>query len=232
MKYFFSIILVLVVIQLSYAQYYYDRSKNPDKAQTDKKVGRDFDHYFSLSWDITRPTSNTSFIDQQSSIGTKLGFRKRINDVDRLWVGGDLSWSVFKQYVPYNTYYSSGSATSTDFYNYSYCYALSANLDYLFLPTEKVIVPYGALGLGLIYNKVVQYYNVYGSENDKLGVMIRPEVGVLIGFGENASWRMKVAAHLDFATTSISDFRYNIYQVGLQNFTGYGFQIGLVKMAW
>jgi hypothetical protein len=219
------ILLTVLICNSLKAQYYYDRSKNPDKVMTDKKVGRDFDRYYSFSWDINKPMTNSDFISQQSSLGTRFGFRKRLNEEDKLWVGGDFSWAVYKQYIPYTTYYTSNGATSTDLYNYSYNYALTANLDYMFRPTDKVIVPYGGLGIGLAFNRFAQYYNVYGSASDKWGLIVRPEVGVLIGFGENASWRMNIGAHFDYASTKDSNFGYD-------SFTNFGFRIGLVKMAW
>jgi hypothetical protein len=50
-------------------------------------------------------------------------------------------------------------------------------------------------------------------------------VGALFGFKENSPWRIKAAAHYDFATNTSSDF-------GYKNFMTMGFQVGIVKMAW
>ncbi len=219
------ILFTVLVFQSLQAQYYYDRSKSPERTVT-QKVGRDFDRYFSFSWDINQPMTNKDFISQQSSLGTRLGFRKRLNSEDKLWVGGDFSWTVYKQYIPYTTFYTASGATSTDMYNYSYNYALTVNLDYMLRSTDKVIVPYGGLGLGLSYNKFAQFYNIYGYASDKWGLMLRPEVGLLIGFGENSSWRMNVAAHFDYSTAADKDLGYS------SSFTNFGFRVGLVKMAW
>lgn len=221
-------LLLITLTTLSFvsgkAQYYYDRSKNPEKVVT-QKVGRDFDRYFQFGWDVNQPVGSNDFINQMSSVGTRLGFRKRLNEDDRLWVGGDFSWAVYKQYVPYTTYYTSSGATSTDLYNYSYNYALTANMDYMFRSTDKIILPYAGLGIGLAYNKFAQYYNIYNYSSEKWGLMLRPEIGVLIGFSENASWRMNVAAHFDYSTAADKD-------VGYSNFTNFGVRIGLAKMAW
>ena len=88
---FLSVVMVVVSFISVKAQYYYDRSKNPDK-NTGKistpKSGQDFDRFYFLSWDNNTPMSNKDFISQASSLGSKLGFRKRINDEDKLWVGG------------------------------------------------------------------------------------------------------------------------------------------------
>src|SRR6267154_4353654 len=119
MKHFILFFLIVFIFSSLQAQYYYDRSKNPDKVVTDKKIGRDFDRYYSFSWDMNQPLSNKDYISQQSFLGTRFGIRKRLNSEDKLWVGGDFSWAVYKQYIPYSTYYTQTGATSTDLYNYS-----------------------------------------------------------------------------------------------------------------
>lgn len=237
MRIFLTIAFELLFFSLATAQYYYDRSKNPDKTATTKSSKQDFDKYYFFNWDINKPLSNNDFISNNSTLGTRLGFRKRLNDEDKLWVGGDFAWMVYKQYIPYNTYQTNSGAISTDLYNYSYNYSLTANIDYLFLSTDHVVVPYGGLGLGLSYNKIMQYYNIYASNNGEgvggWGLMVRPEIGLLVGFGENTSWRIKLAAHYDYSSVKSSlvssDF---IATADYQGFTNYGFQFGIVKMAW
>src|SRR6516225_5884986 len=106
-KIFFLTTIVCVSFMSLKAQYYYDRSKNPDKNTakvSSPKTGRDFDRFYFLSWDNNSPLSNKDFISQASSLGTKLGFRKRLNEEDKLWVGGDFGWAVYKQYIPVTTY--------------------------------------------------------------------------------------------------------------------------------
>ncbi|MBI1769481.1 MAG: hypothetical protein HYR67_14025 [Bacteroidetes bacterium] len=220
--------VVLAAVSLFFAQadaqYYYDRSKNPDK-KIIEKTGRDFDTFYFLSWDNNTPLSNTNFVSSTSYLGTKLGFRKRLNDVDRLWAGADFGWGVYKEYFPFNTYTFGSRSLSTDLYDYVYSYNLSASIDYFIFPMEKHVTPYGGLNIGAAYDKFAQYYNVYGGASGSWGVLIRPEIGVLIGIKENASWRIKAAFHYDYSSNSNSDF-------GYKNFTNIGFQIGLVKMAW
>lgn len=229
MKIFIFFILFVLTYQMSNAQYYYDRSKKKDdKTIVSKSTGRDFDRYYFFNWDINKPLSNKDFVSDQSSLGTRLGFRTRLTEEDRLWAGGDFSWVVYKQYVPYATYPDPSSPTgsiSTDLYNYSYNYSITANIDYLFLSVDKVVVPYGGLGLGLAYDKFAQYFNIYGGSANSWGLMVRPEAGVLIGFGTNTSWRAKIAAHYDYATNNSNDF-------GIKGFSNFGLQFGIVKMAW
>jgi hypothetical protein len=229
MKNIFSLAAIMCASFISVkAQYYYDRSKNPDKNVekiSTTKGGRDFDRFYFLSWDNNSPLSNKDFINQSSSLGIKLGFRKRINEEGKLWVGGDLGWATYKQYIPSNAYTYGTQSVTTDLYNYVYSYNLSVNIDYFFLPMEKIIVPYGGLGIGVAYDKFAQYYNIYGSSNTSWGFLAKPEAGVLIGFKENSPWRIKAAVHYDYSTNTSTDFNY-------KNFMSMGFQVGVVKMAW
>src|SRR5579859_1668612 len=200
--------VLLLGVSVASAQYYYDRSKSTDKVPSGKS-DRDFDRYYFLSWDNNTPMSNPDFIKLASSLGTKLGFRKRLNSEDKLWVGGDFGWAVYKQYIPYQTYNSNSTqATSTDLYNYSYNYSLSANIDYLFVSRDKIIVPYAGLGIGVAYDKFAQYWNIYGVSGDSWGLLLRPEAGFLVGFGQNSSWRLKAAFHYDYGSNTNTDFGY------------------------
>ena len=218
----FALVFTVLVVN---AQYYYDRSKSPDKVVSSNPT-RDFDHFFFLSWDGNTPMSNPDFIKQASSLGTKLGFRKRLNSEDKLWVGADFGWAVYKEYFPYQTYPVSGNqSVSTDLYDYSYNYSLSANIDYFFLPMDKIFVPYAGLGVGGAYDKFAQYWNIYSYSGSSWGLMVRPEAGFLLGYGQNSSWRLKVAYHYDYTSNTNKDF-------GYKNFINTGFQIGIVKMAW
>jgi len=240
MKVIYTLLCFLFLLQATVnAQYYYDRSKSPAPSKSrevTEKSGADYDQFYFLSWDGNTPTSNTSYISSSSSSAIKLGFRKRLNDVDRLWGGADLGWSVYKQYVPLQTYQYGTTSISTDLYNYSYNYSLTGNLDYFFLPMEKIVTPYAGLGIGLAYAKFSQFYNIYGGSVSSFGLQLRPEAGVLIGFKKNSSWRLKAAFHYDYASTSAKLTSDNGFisqgDTNYKNFVNYGFQIGIVKMAW
>jgi outer membrane protein W len=231
---FFSVFVLLVIVSSSNAQYYYDRSKNPDKPIVEKS-GRDFDSFYFFSWDNNNPLSNQNYISQSSSLGTRLGYRKRLNDVDKLWVGADFGWVVYKQYVPYRTYQYGTQSISTETYNYSYNFSLTATLDYFFTPMENLITPYAGLGIGIAYDKFSQYYNIYGVTTNSYGLQVRPEVGVLVGFKKNSSWRIKAAVHYDYASNNGKLVDNNFITPGDDNYKGFvnmGFQVGIVKMAW
>src|SRR5579871_2319236 len=134
----FFVAVVLLISHACLAQYYYDRSKLPSKAMQNETVTSttsDFMRYVSIGWDFNAPLSNTQFVGATSSAGVRISYRKRINDVDNLWVGFDFGAVSYSQYVPYRTYFSTSTAaaTSTDFHNYATVYTITCNLDYFFL---------------------------------------------------------------------------------------------------
>jgi hypothetical protein len=179
--------------------------------------------------------SNQNFVSQVSNLGTKLGIRKRLNSVDRLWVGGELSWAVYNEHVPFTSYQYGNTAVAAEVFNYSYNYSLTANVDYFFLSMEKNIVPYAGFGIGVAYDKFAQYYNIYGGAVNSYGLQVRPEVGFLLGFKENSSWRIKAAVHFDYASNTANLVDNNFITPGNDNYHGFinmGAQIGIVKMAW
>ena len=228
---------------LANAQYYYDRSKLPAKKNlpgnqiNETKTGPDYDKFFYFLGDVNQPVSNKDFISNGSNFATKLGFRKRLNSIDRFWAGAELGYAVYKQHFPYQSYqYGSPTTTiSAELFNYAVNYSLTGNLDYFFLPMEKIITPYAGFAVGISYDRFSQYYNIISTDIKTYGVQIRPEIGVLIGFRQNSSWRIKAAAHYDYASNAGDLVKNNFITPGdnnYKNFINYGFQVGIVKMAW
>lgn len=233
-----NIFIVLILCGLSvaelHAQYYYDRSKNPERV-VNQKPGRDFDTFYFFSWDNNAPLSNKNFINQMSNLGTKIGLRKRLNSEERLWVGGDIGWAVYQQHVPFTSYQYGNTAIAAELFNYSYNYSVTFNLDYFLTPMDQLVVPYGGVGVGLAYDKFAQFYNVYGGSVDSFGLQMRPEVGVLLGFKKNSPWRIKAAFHFDYASNTGKLVANNFITPGNDDYHGFmnmGLQIGIVKMAW
>jgi|GEM_PF-1712698 len=242
-KIFFISVVFFLLVSSAKAQYYYDRSKNPDrvpdevkqkKVRMDNSTGEEYRKYFYVAWDYNQPMSNKRFINQPSAIGLKLGFRKSLNDEDRLWWGFGFGWTTYKQHFPYQTYTYGSQAISTEVYNYSYNYSLTLNIEYYFLPMEKMVTPFIGLGVGAAYDKFAQYYNIYANSTSAWGVLLNPQIGVLIGFKENSPWRIMAAAHFDYASNKANlnnnNFLSQASDVNYYNFTNTGFQLGLLRM--
>lgn len=231
MRKLFFVSLLMITSVSSYAQYYYDRSKVKAKSVQDET--KDFTKYISLGWDFNTPLSNTQFINSTSSAGVRLSYRKRLNDVDNLWAGFEFGAASYSQYYSYQTYFSSSSATSSDFYNYVNTYSLAFSIDYFFLPLEKKIAPYLGLSLGAASTNFTQYYNVNKVNDNAWGVQVKPELGVLASPKTNGAWKIKAAVHYDYASNT-TDFVKNDFLLlrgsDYKNFMNVGLQIGIVKM--
>jgi hypothetical protein len=229
-KIFYIGLLALTSVP-SFAQYYNDRSKV--KTNTSQDVTDDFTKYISVSWDYNVPLSNTQYINSASSAGIRLSYRKRLNNIDNLWAGIEFGAASYTQYYSYQTYYSSASATSSDFYNYANTYSLAFSIDYFFLPMEKRIAPYVGLSIGAASINFSQYYNVNKVSDNTWGIQVKPELGILASLKTNAAWKLKVGVHYDYASNA-SDFAKNDFLTlrgsDYKNFMNVGFQVGIVKM--
>jgi hypothetical protein len=181
-----------------------------------------YEKIFLVSLDINRPVSNTDLIDGFTSRGVKVGYRQLLNE--HFLAGADLNGSSYNGYEPRQTYRTSGGALTTDFYNYAYVYGLTLSGDYLFSPDKK-LQPYVGFGMGASYINYTVYYNVFSDQQNKWGVLLRPEAGLLFRFGKYSSWGVQGGLHFDFSTARSKDYGYD-------NFSNVGVQIGLVLFDW
>jgi hypothetical protein len=182
---------------------------------------QDFDRYFSISWDVNKPLTNTRWIDETSAVGFKIGYHKLLND--RFSLGIDFSEAVYHHYEPTTTFITDDGALTTDYFNYLYSYGIVANGKY-FLPTQsRRLMPYVGLGAGVALNRFVQYYNIYTDGEDSWGFLARPEAGVLVTFGGRVG--IIASAHYDYSTAGSDYYDYS-------GFTNYGVNLGIVIMSY
>lgn len=180
--------------------------------------------YFYLGLDINKPTSNTEWIESISAAGGKVGYRGFIRP--NFSAGLDLGWSNFDEYEPTSTKVNPTGAITTDYFHYVYSYSGVVSGQYYFKDEEEDrFFPYAGLGLGANTNEYVLYYNIYEDAERSWGFLARPEVGLLFRFTERGSVGIMAALHYDYSTNKSEKFKYN-------NFTGLGFQIGLMAMTF
>jgi hypothetical protein len=180
--------------------------------------------YFYINYDVNKPISNTSWISNTSSRGLRGGYRTFINE--RFSAGVDISWAVYDQYVPSETYVTGNTAITTDYFRYIYSYSAAASGQYNFLVGDgDKIFPYAGLGLGANNNQYVLYYNAYTKSERAWGFLARPEAGILVKFGSRRSVGAMAAVHYDYSTNQSKMFNYS-------GFSAVGFQIGLMFMEW
>lgn len=179
-----------------------------------------------IGWDVNQPLVNTSWIDNTSSRGARVGFRKFIGDERRISVGLDGNWNYFQTYKPTETFITDNGALTTDYYNNIFQIAAVATGQYYFaLNEKKVFFPYAGLGLGANRIRYSVAYNIYEDQAVSYGFLARPEVGLLIRIGERRRFGLLAAAHFDFSTARSSDYGYD-------NFASAGFQVGIVSLNW
>lgn len=202
MRYFVILFVILTVSMSSQAQY--------------------FDKTYSVAIDINAPLSNKDYIDQISLRGIKLGYREMINE--RFFGGVDFTNYTYSTHQPRQTYSNGTSAVTTDLFNYAYAYGLTLSGEYFF-KIEQRIMPYAGLGFGASYINYRQFYNVYSSQSDSWGVLIRPQFGVLLRLKESSNWAFQTGVHYDFSSAKSSDF-------GLDVFHNLGLQMGIIFLSW
>jgi opacity protein-like surface antigen len=181
-----------------------------------------YDKMFFVGWNVNTPLVNKEFVGKSSTSGARLGYREMIRE--KFAIGVDLTWATFEDYVPRQTYYTSGSALTTDFNNYANNYGALLTGDYYFF-TEKKVMPYVGLGAGVAYNSYKKYYNVYTDGDNSVGFMARPTAGVWLKFSERKNWAINAGVHFDFSTAKSKD-------LGYKNFMNAGFELGLMFLDW
>ena len=181
-------------------------------------LGQEFKKYYAVVTDVNKPLSNTEFLKKTSTRGAKFIYREFINE--KLAMGGEVGFVTYNDYIPPTVYTSGNTSIYTDLYSYVYHYSATLSGEYYFI-TNQWIMPYAGLGIGVAYNRLTAYYNIFQDEEKKWGALFRPNVGTLMRFGNKARWGATFGVHFDYSTIKSTDFDY-------KNFTNLGFQAGLM----
>jgi hypothetical protein len=180
--------------------------------------------YIYLNLDVNKPLSNTSWIEDISVSGGKLGYRGFIRP--NFSAGLDIGWSNFDQYEPTKTIENPTGAITTDYFRFIYSYSAVVSGQYYFKSEdEERFFPYAGLGLGANTNEYVLYYNIYQDAERSWGFLARPEAGILWRFTERGSLGVMAAVHYDYSTNKSENYNYD-------NFSALGFQVGLMLMSF
>lgn len=179
--------------------------------------------YFYVALDVNKPLSNTSWVNDGTARGMRLGYRAFINR--KFSAGLDLSSSAYDQYKPTETMQSGSGAVTTDYFNYIYSYTAVVSGQYYFGNDEQErFFPYAGLGLGANNNRYVMYYNIYEDSESGWGFLARPEAGILYKFGRR-SLGVMASVHYDYSTNQSKKFGYD-------GFSAIGFNVGVIFLEW
>lgn len=181
-----------------------------------------FDRLFFIGWNANTPLANQDFVGSPTARGLRVGYRELIRE--QVTIGFDLTMATYDQYIPRQTYYSPGSAFTTDFTHFVNTYGATLSGEYLFFQ-ERRLMPYAGIGVGVAYNNYQVFYNVFGTADDAFGFLARPRVGTWYRFSERSSWGLNVSIHLEYSTAKSEEMGYNY-------FLNPGFEIGLVNLGW
>ncbi|RAJ06592.1 outer membrane protein with beta-barrel domain [Chitinophaga skermanii] len=173
---------------------------------------------FGLSWEIAIPTNN-DFLDKTSLRGGKVEYRHFLPGKP-ISFGASLGWQSYEQYIPTQTitYDNGNKAITTDMDRVIYTVPIAA-IGHYYFNYGKTAMPYLGVGVGAQYSEQTIYYNIFETNENTWGFLVRPEIGVLIRPGQ-ANWGILAGASYSFATNKNSLFD----QSNLKNVS---FNIGL-----
>ncbi len=171
------LVLVMVAGQKNYAQL----SHLPDK--------------FLIGYEVAFPGGD--FLTKTSWVGGRIEYRRMINN--NLSVGFGGSWNSFEQYVPKTTYQKPDGtgAVTTDLVKEIYTVPLTLSAHY-YWDRKNPLVPYAGLGLGAQYSDQTLYYNIFASDDNNWGFVVRPEIGAIYSFSDEAG--LFLSAAYNYAT--------------------------------
>jgi hypothetical protein len=184
--------------------------------------GQYFDKMFFIGWAANAPLTNKEFVGSPTPLGARFGYRELINP--KFVVGVDLTMATYDEYIPRQTYYSPGSAMTTDFTHLVNSWGATLSGEYLFRE-DKQLMPYAGFGAGIAYNNYQVYYNIFSAADNAFGFLARPRVGAWLKFSQRSSWGLNASIHLEYSTTKSED-------MGYKYFMNPGFEIGLVRLEW
>jgi opacity protein-like surface antigen len=152
-----------------------------------------------------------SFVSTSSFRGATMEFRKYVKP--NLAVGADVSWNVFYERKPFDTYTSGTVSLSGLQYRYINAVPIYISTDYFFKPGERVN-PFVGLGIGTLYTKQNTDMNLYSLEKDSWAFALRPEAGIM--FEANPGMDLILAAKYNwgFSTDDLPAQSYLAINVG------------------
>jgi outer membrane protein W len=173
--------------------------------------------FLAVGWEINFP-NNSDYLTKTSFAGGKIDYRHFLNK--KISVGLSLNWATYEQYLPRQTFVKpdGNSAVTSDYIAQSYQLPITATIHYYF-KENKVLKPYVGVALGGQYLDQTLYYNVYQSENNNWGFVVRPELGVILKPGYQ-DWGILIAANYSYATNKTD-------LINLSSFKNFGITIGV-----
>ncbi len=149
---------------------------------------------FSVQYSMGFSTGDMqSFISTSSFRGATIEYRNLVTS--NISVGGDVSWNVFYERKPSDTYTSGTVSLSGVQYRYVNAVPIFVALDYQFKPGEK-INPFVGLGVGTLFTRRNTDMNLYTIQDNVWAFALRPEFGIM--FNANAGLDLILAGKYNY----------------------------------
>jgi outer membrane protein W len=159
------------------------------------------DYYSTVNYGISIPLGDTrDFITNTTFRGFSFEFGRFFTE--EISVGFLFAWSVFNESFPRDTYEFEDVTLTGNLYRYVNAFPLMGIGRYYFNPDSK-FRPYLGLASGAYVINRVSDFGVHRYENKNWHFGLAPEVGLIIGIGEEASFNL--GARYNHAFKSGSD---------------------------
>lgn len=135
----------------------------------------------------------------------------------RLSLGGEFGWNTFHDELDRGTYDIPNGAVTATLYRYTEVFSLWPTVHFYPL-TEGLVRPFVGTGMGIssVRHETLASNLIVSEQN--WAFAMKPEVGTLIFFGDQAFTGAIVSAHYTLNTTGFNDFDITSY---------FGFELGL-----
>ncbi|HEY6976643.1 MAG TPA: OmpW family outer membrane protein [Chitinophagaceae bacterium] len=156
---------------------------------------------FFIGYEPAFPTGD--FLSEPSWAGGRVEYRRMIKPNFSVGIAG--SWNSFDEYVPRTTYQKpdGSGAVTTDLVKEIYTVPLTLSGHYYFKSGKKIL-PYAGLGLGTEYSDQTLYFNIFSTDDNNWGFVVRPEVGLIYPF--SSSTALYLSGAYNYATNKNDAF--------------------------
>jgi outer membrane protein W len=157
---------------------------------------------YAISWEVNFP-NNENYISKTSFTGGKIEYRHIFPK--NFSIGLAMNWATYEEYSPRRTLEKpdGSSAITSDYIVQAYQLPITATAHYYF-KSSKLLHPYAGIAIGGQYMEQSLYYNVYVSDDNNWGFVVRPEVGVLIKPDKFGYWGILIGASYSYSTNKIA----------------------------
>lgn len=159
-----------------------------------------------LMYNVAIPTGDLKdYISPVSARG--LSFDYQYMMTDNVALGFGIGWQVFYEDIGF--FQTDDDNTTISGYQYRYLNSFPAHFTTTyFLDNGGLVIPYGGLGIGVIYNIRNTDFGVFTDEDDAWHFSFRPEAGLLFDLSYNFGMKLNARYVQGFNTKDLNGQNY------------------------